>query len=288
MNAPVFNRPHSIRWTAGTHVGKIRKNNEDAFLALTLNAETFHYLGKVGEAEWNGEDFVFAVSDGMGGARAGEFASKIAVEKITKLLPKGFRSAAAGLEAGFSDLLEQLFDEIHRALGYLGANYEECQGMGSTLSLGWFTPSWCYFGHIGDSRIYYLPRDGGLRQLTEDHTHVGWLFRKGKINEREARSHPLKSSLQMALGAGHQFLEPQLGAVGHEPGDIFLFCSDGLIDGLWDRQLLQMLREPTPAEALLPPAQRLIEASLERSGRDNITVVVVEMDENRMPVIKTE
>jgi protein phosphatase len=84
--------------------------------------------------------------------------------------------------------------------------------------------------------------------------------------------------LQKALGAGHQFVDPQIGAVGCQPGDLFLLCSDGLTDGLWDRQLLQLLREPEEREAQLPPAQRLVEASLERSGRDNTTAVVVRLD----------
>ncbi|MFQ3669940.1 MAG: SpoIIE family protein phosphatase, partial [Verrucomicrobiia bacterium] len=109
------------------------------------------------------------------------------------------------------------------------------------------------------------------------HSHVGWLLRTGKINEREARTHPRKNSLQMALGAGHQFIDPQVGSVGLEPGDLFLLCSDGLTDGLWDKNLLQLLRDPTPTEAAVPPAQRLLNAALERSGKDNLTAVVVEV-----------
>ena len=90
--------------------------------------------------------------------------------------------------------------------------------MGATLSLAWFTPGWMYFAHIGDSRIYYRSgREGTLRQITHDDTYVGWLFRKGEINEREARTHPRRNVLQRALGAGNQFVEPQVGAVVCEP-----------------------------------------------------------------------
>ncbi|GAB4250861.1 MAG: hypothetical protein OHK005_17930 [Candidatus Methylacidiphilales bacterium] len=266
-----------LRWTGGTHVGKIRKNNEDAFLALTFNARDVQFLGKIGEAPLASDDFIFAVSDGMGGAQAGEFASRITVDKLTKLMPRAYRSGLAGIEVGFSDLFQELFSEIHRALAYLGDTYEECRGMGATLSLAWFTPGWMYFAHIGDSRIYYLPAGGGMKQLTHDHSHVGWLLRTGRINEREARTHPARNSLQMALGAGHQFIDPHVGSVGLEPGDLFLLCSDGIIDGLWDKNILQLLREPSPAEATLPPAQRLLEAALERSGKDNLTAVVVEV-----------
>jgi Serine/threonine protein phosphatase len=113
------------------------------------------------------------------------------------------------------------------------------------LSLCWFTPGWMYFGHVGDSRIYYLPAGGdAIKQLSHDDTHVGWLFRNGKINEREARSHPRRSVLQKALGGGNQFVDPQVGAVGYESGDIFLLCTDGLVDGLYDSHLAEMLRSP--------------------------------------------
>src|SRR4029078_1068477 len=111
-------------------------------------------------------------------------------------------------------VLQELFGEIHNALVYLGASYEECAGMEATLSLAWFTPGWMYFGHIGDSRIYYLPAGTNtLKQLSHDDTHVGWLLRNGKINEREARAHPLRNALQKALGGGHQFVAPHVGAV---------------------------------------------------------------------------
>jgi PPM family protein phosphatase len=267
----------AIRWSGQSHVGKVRQNNEDAFLVLRLENENFAYLGKEDAGHLTQGDFLFAVSDGMGGAHAGEFASRIAVEKITRLLPKGYRSMAAGLSAGFADLFEELYLEINQALNYLGSQYEECAGMGATLTLAWVVPEWLYFAHIGDSRLYYLPAggqgEGKLRQLSEDHSHVGWLRRTGKISEREARSHPLKNSINRALGAGHQFASPQVGAVAYEPGDAFLLCSDGIIDGLWDRQIQQLLGAPDTREAALAEAPRLIEAALERSGRDNLTAL---------------
>jgi serine/threonine protein phosphatase PrpC len=218
------------------------------------------------------------VSDGMGGAKAGELASRITVEKITTLLPKSFQQRAAGLAPGFSDVLPELFAQIHRALVVVGDAYDECRGMEATLSLCWFTPGWMYFGHVGDSRIYYLPAGADqLKQLSADDTHVGWLFRAGKINEREARTHPRRSVLQKSLGGGNQFVDPQLGAVGYESGDLFLICSDGLVDGLYDRSLVELLRSPTAAQSAASPAQRLVTAAVQASGRDNTTAVVVEV-----------
>ena len=268
---------HSLKWSGWTDRGKIRPNNEDAFLGLRFDAREIHCLGKFGEATLQNMDFAFAVSDGMGGALAGEYASRIAVDKITTLLPRSFQHSARGLESGFSDLLSELFSEVHRALAYLGSSYEECAGMEATLTLGWFTPGWLYFGHIGDSRLYYLPATGGIKQLSEDDTHVGWLFRNGQINEREARTHPRRNVLQKALGGGNQFVEPQVGAVGFETGDTFLLCTDGLVDGLYDHHIVELLapaKNPRPDDN---PARRLVEASLETSGRDNVTALVIQV-----------
>jgi len=254
----------------------VRLNNEDTFLCLQFDAQEVRYLGRLGEAGLTGADCLFAVSDGMGGAHAGEFASRIAVEKITKLLPRSFKQTATGISAGFEDVLAELFQQIHRALDYLAWSDPECAGMGTTLSLCWFTPAWMYFAHIGDSRIYYSPAgQGGLRQLSQDDTYVGWLFRNGRINEREARTHPQKNALQKALGAGHQFVDPQVGAVGIEKGDRFLICSDGVVDGLYNAQILDSLRSGSDQHS--DPADVLVKAAVEGSGRDNTTAIVVDV-----------
>jgi protein phosphatase len=277
--APASPPSTHLRWSGMTHRGRIRPNNEDAFLALTFNAHDVRFLGKIGESSLDESDFIFAVSDGMGGAASGEFASRIAVDKITRLLPRSFKFSAQRMVPGFEDILDTLIDGIHEDLTRMSRGYAECAGMGATLSLGWFTPEWMYFAHLGDSRIYYLPKEEGetMRQVTHDHSHVGWLRRTGKINEREQRMHPRKNVLQQALGAGHQILDPHIGAVKCDPGDRFLFCTDGLTEGLWDRAIKELLLTPSAADAAKTPAQRLVEASLAESGRDNITAVVVEV-----------
>jgi serine/threonine protein phosphatase PrpC len=262
----------SLSWSGCSDTGKIRKNNEDSFLGLQFDAwETFR-LGKFGEASLEKNDYTFAVCDGMGGAKSGEFASRIAVEKITMLLPRAFQQSASGLNAGFSDVLTELFTQIHRALVFVGGSYEETEGMQTTLSLCWFTPGWMYFGHIGDSRIYHLPkRKKEIKQLTHDDTYIGWLYRNGKISEHEARTHPRRNVLQRALGGGNQFVDPQVGAIGYERGDIFLLCTDGLTEGLFDQQLIEHLRARDGS------AQSLMEASTKNSGHDNTTALVVRM-----------
>lgn len=274
---PASSPPPEINWSGLTHVGRVRANNEDRFLALNFDGHEIRYLGKTGHASLASTDFVFAVSDGMGGAKSGEFASRIAVDRITRLLPRGFRLSASGISSDFQDLLSELFSAVHQDLIRLGQSYEECAGMGATLSLAWVTPDWMYFGHVGDSRIYYLPSEGGMTQVTHDHSHVGWLRRNGRLNEREARTHPQRNSLQQALGAGHQFVEPQIGAVGHKPGDRFLICSDGLIDGLWDRRIEEIIRTAPPHGEAPTTAHRLVDESVQASGRDNTTALVVEI-----------
>jgi PPM family protein phosphatase len=262
-----------LRWWARTDVGRVRKNNEDAFLGLAFDAHEVHHLGKIGEGSLESMDYAFAVSDGMGGAKAGEYASKIAVDKITKLLPKSFKQSALGLEAGFEDILETLYDQIHQALVFVGESYEETRGMEATLSMCWFSPTWMFFAHVGDSRIYYLPKGSDqIKQLSHDDTYIGWMFRNGQITEREARTHPRRNVLQKALGGSNQFVDPQVGAVGYEPGDIFLLCTDGLTEGLYNHHLVEFIRAE---EQNGNPAHRLVDEALSRDGKDNTTALVV-------------
>jgi len=240
----------NLSWSGITHAGRFRKNNEDAFLALNFDAREIRYLGKTGEASLDIGDYIFAVSDGMGGANAGEFASRIAVQKLTDLLPSSFKLSAIGISDDCTALLRELFIRIHDEMTMMSRSYEECRGMGATLSLCWFTPKWMYFAHIGDSRIYYFPADGDppSRQITHDHSYVGDLQRKGRINEREARMHPERNIerniLSQALGGRCYEIDPQVGAVGYESGDRFVLCTDGVNEGVWDRRLGELVKSP--------------------------------------------
>ncbi|HTB82598.1 MAG TPA: protein phosphatase 2C domain-containing protein [Candidatus Sulfotelmatobacter sp.] len=266
-----------LRWSGCTDIGKVRKNNEDSFLGLCFDAREAHRLGKLGEASTMEYSFAFAVCDGMGGAKAGEYASNIAVEKITRLLPRFNPPPSGDPEKSHTETLAELFFQIHRALVYLGGSYDEIEGMQTTMSLAWFAHGWMYFGHIGDSRIYHLPRRSDeIKQLTSDDTFVGWLLRNGQINEYEARTHPRRNVLQRALGGQNQFVTPHTGAVKCERGDFFLICTDGLYEGLFDHALVELLR--TDAKKFTTTtAALLVDASVQNSGRDNTTAVVVEI-----------
>ncbi|MGB1127765.1 MAG: PP2C family protein-serine/threonine phosphatase [Opitutales bacterium] len=266
----------TIRWSGVTDAGRFRKENQDAFLALALDGEGVYRLGKFGEGDLSRADYIFAVSDGMGGAKAGDFASRIAVDKITRLFPQTFRSAAGGLSVGFQDVLAELLGEIHAELTSLGRSYGELSGMGATLSLCWLRPEWIYFAHVGDSRIYRLPEGGGIEQVSEDHTHVGWMERQGQLTELQARNHPGRNALQQVLGGKNQNLSPQFGAVGREPGDQYMICSDGLVDGLFNRGMERLIREPG-LNSDLTAAERLVEEAIRADGRDNTTALVFEL-----------
>jgi Serine/threonine protein phosphatase len=161
-------------------------------------------------------------------------------------------------------------------MNLMGASYDDCRGMGATLSLCWITPTEVRFGHIGDSRIYLLPHDGGMQQITHDHTHVGWLRRTGRITEREARIHPMRNVLSRALGAGQLFAEPQFGVIRWEPGDRLLICSDGLLDGLTDKRIEEEMRDIYgKKDVQIASIEPLVNMSIETSGRDNTTALTI-------------
>lgn len=268
----------TLNWSGKSDRGSFRSNNEDAFLTLAFNRQEFIYLGKDGRCPVDDFDYVFAVSDGMGGERSGEFASRCAIDNITSLLPRRYRLSLARNRSGIRDCLHDLFVGIHWQLTTLGESYSDGHNMGATLSMVWYIGGTFFIGHIGDSRIYHLPQGGGLRQISEDHTHVGWLRRNGKLNEREARTHPRKNVLAQSLGAGNQSIRPQIDEIRCAPGDRLLLCTDGVMEGLWDRGIEELLRSPSAEYAALSPGERLVQAAIDESGRDNASAVVVEVE----------
>ena len=266
-----------LAWSGCSDQGPVRANNEDSFLGLSIDPREVHHLGRNGSETSGPTDLLFAVSDGMGGAQAGEFASKIAVEKITRRFPPLLGQRGKGLPIAYQAAFEAVYAEINKALQYLGESYEECHGMGATLSICWFSGDTMHFAHIGDTRIYHLPggATGGIKQLTEDDTHVGWLHRTGQLSERDAKMHPAKNRLQKALGGGNQFVTPQCGELSCKAGDRFLLCTDGVTDALYDEQLREILDDCPKGHS---PAHHLVKVAIERSGRDNTTAMVITVE----------
>ncbi|MGJ3242829.1 MAG: PP2C family protein-serine/threonine phosphatase [Opitutales bacterium] len=217
---------------------------------------------------------ILAVADGMGGARSGDVASRTLIERLPEVLARETTgidfSDTVAVESGLADALEQL----HGVLVALADSSEAYHGMGSTLSLAWLTqPERLWIAHVGDSRIYRW-RDGLLEQLTHDHSHVGALVRAGHLSDSEARTHPKRSVLQQAMGAS-ETIDPQVLATDVRVGDRFLLCSDGVTDGLTDRDLKDLLQLEIMGKAPFADcAQLLVDEADRLGGRDNATAVL--------------
>jgi serine/threonine protein phosphatase PrpC len=268
-----------LKWSGHTDVGRFRSNNEDSFLALQVNGEGVFRLGKWGEAEMGASDFVFAVSDGMGGANAGDYASHVVAEQITQLFPKVFQTQAQGVTVYFQDVLNELVFNVHSSISKMGESYSELEGMGATLSLCWVHSDRLYFAHVGDSRIYHLNERDAFDQLSIDHTHIGWLKQQGKISDYEARNDPRRNILHQVIGGKTQNLSPQYGELVFESKDRLLICSDGLIEGLMDSALKRMLKfiNPIHQDELNSVARTMVDESVREDGRDNTTALCFEI-----------
>jgi serine/threonine protein phosphatase PrpC len=243
-----------LRWRAvgGTHVGRVRKGNEDAFLV-------------------DEERGVFLVADGMGGHAAGEIASDIAKRAVGGTLLEGVDRRLAA-----DDLAHSMVDSFRVAdlaiAEHVAAN-PETEGMGTTVTAMVICTDGTYrMGHIGDSRAYLL-RDGQLAQLSKDHTWVQREVDEGRLTPSAARKHPYSHILTRALGADPSDA-PDLQAGQLEAGDVLLLCSDGLTGMVPDAHLQRiLLSEGTAAERI----EEMIVLANKRGGRDNITAVIVEL-----------
>lgn len=276
---PISGAGWTVNWSGMTDVGRFRPNNEDAFLTIAFDRQDFTYLGREGSAVLCGQDMIFAVSDGMGGEKSGEFASRCTVDNVVHMMPRRFAVSPAHFKAEIAECLTVLFHKIHMQLTMLGECYDEGHNMGATLSLVWWCHDRFYFGHLGDSRIYLLPKDGEMQQITQDHTYPGWLYRKGELNERQLRTHPRKNVLTQSLGSGNQFIDPQIGEIVCQPGDRLVLCTDGVTDGLWNHAVDDLVRQPPKSLDGVPAADRLVQTAVAESGRDNATAVVIEVSD---------
>jgi len=209
---------------------------------------------------------VFAVADGMGGARAGEVASRIAAEAFDDE-----RDPAATPEQQLAGVARMANRRIHE----LSQRDESHRGMGTTLTAALFDGDRVSVGHVGDSRAYRL-RDGELQQLTDDHSLVAELERSGQLTPEAAEHHPQRSIITRALGP-----EPTVEVDTHShparPGDVYLLCSDGLTGMVSDDDLAAIVRG---SGSLEEAAESLVRAANQSGGKDNITVVLFRLGED--------
>jgi len=208
---------------------------------------------------------LFAVADGMGGAKAGEVASAVAVEAVERA-----RESRESAEAQ----LARIVRDANRRIYDLAVADESRRGMGTTLTLAKVHGNEVSLAHVGDSRAYRM-RDGELSQLTRDHSLVAELERSGQITAQAAEHHPQRSIITRALGPEPD-VEVDTYTLAGRDGDLFLICSDGLTSMISDDEVASIL---TSARSLDEAADALVLAANQSGGKDNITVILFRLGE---------
>jgi PPM family protein phosphatase len=233
------------RATGLSHPGRRRRRNEDS---------------------WVCDPPLFAVADGMGGARGGEIASKLAASAL------GSQALGTGEER-----VDALIQEANRRVYERGAEDSSASGMGTTITVALVEDGAVTIGHVGDSRAYLI-REDGIEQLTDDHSLVAELVRSGKLSPEEAVTHPQRSVITRVLGTDPE-VDVDTFSVPAQLGDLFMICSDGLTSMVGDETILDVLRRRR--DDLEAAAKELIEKANRSGGEDNITVVFFEIAEER-------
>jgi PPM family protein phosphatase len=205
---------------------------------------------------------LFAVADGMGGAKAGEIASRLA-------------AAAVREEEGERIDVAELIQEANRRVFERARDDAAASGMGTTMTLALVEDDQVTIGHVGDSRAYRL-RDGALEQLTEDHSLVAELVRSGKLSPEEAVTHPQRSVITRVLGTDPD-VDVDTFTVDAHAGDLFMLCSDGLTTMVGDERIVDVVAENR--DDLERAARQLIADANRSGGEDNVTVVFFEIVE---------
>ncbi|MGB1937382.1 MAG: PP2C family protein-serine/threonine phosphatase, partial [Akkermansiaceae bacterium] len=270
--------PKAITWSAGSVSGTKKPINDDAWLAFASDINGPSLLGNEGRHSLEVHDLVFAVSDGMGGGNAGDVASRLLLEQLSEMIPRTFKTAASGLHPDYLHHIQQAVQAVHLEINAEAATEESKQGMAATLALAWFTPENLYLCNVGDSRIYVhraSDTEAETTQLTEDHTFVWKKLHRGELSEREFRAHPRRSALYEVVGGGHRKVNPYIASFPYHSGDRFLLCTDGLIDGLWDKHIhATFLKKPDSTSTL---AESLMSRAIENDGKDDTTLIALEV-----------
>jgi serine/threonine protein phosphatase PrpC len=225
-----------------TDPGRKRRHNEDAFVF---------------------EPPLFAIADGMGGAQAGEVASRLAAAALRE----------SGAHTGGEQRIVDLIQEANRRVYDRSSTDPNTFGMGTTITVALVEDGRVAFGHVGDSRAYLI-REGVMEQVTEDHSLVNELLKSGKLSPEEAESHPQKSVITRALGTDPD-VDVDTFTIEAVDGDLFLLCSDGLTDMVEEATILELVeRSRSDIDAAL---KALVRAANRGGGEDNITVVAFEI-----------
>jgi len=243
-----------LEYAALSDKGIIREQNED-FWNIVLDD--------------NGNPIAFIIADGMGGHKAGDVASRMAVEIISQEICRSLVTINSSTAIGFLEKAINLANDEIFKYSLLNLNGT---GIGTTLTLGFIQNGKITIAHIGDSR-FYLIRGGTIQSMTRDHSFVGELVEKGVLDQEEARNHPLRNQITRALGY-EKNIEIDFYNVDVKKGDMYLFCTDGLTVKLSSDELLAMLEQEKDLNVTL---KNMVELANHRGGDDNITAIIVKI-----------
>lgn len=266
-----------VRAGAQTHVGKVRRTNEDQFLIgditsaiqvrrATLCESNHLYLGSTPLC-------LLVVADGMGGHAGGEHAAALAVTSVESFILRALGHIGTLGIRGPADLLRASFQIADGTVIEAAEKNDSLAGMGTTMTVAMIGGSEAHVAHAGDSRAYLL-RERALRRLTRDHT-VAEALREGGVIKTPSEMHPLHHVITNAVGGGTAGVNPDISRVDLNPGDRLLLCTDGLTNMVDDNRIAEILAsELEPTEL----SQRLVDEALACGGEDNTTVVVAFLD----------
>ncbi len=233
-------------------VGRCRKVNQDMFLVDEA-------LG------------LYAIADGMGGHAAGEVASDLAISTLATSLQRQQSTDGVWSTEEAAELLRAALDEGNRRICESVLERAEWRGMGTTMVAFVLASDRAVIAHVGDSRAYLL-REGGLRQLTSDHSWVNEQVKLGLLTHEQAQRHPMRNIVTRALG-NQPRVEVDCLAEEIRPGDVFVLCSDGLSGMLSDGEIREVLESHGSVPRLA--CRVLVDRANEHGGEDNITVIVL-------------
>jgi len=240
-----------------TSRGKIREVNQDSYYISTDESCP-----------------LFIIADGMGGHKAGEIASRMAVEIISSRFLEQIRGKGSKIDD--NSIIDAIRDSICKANDEIfekSIEIEEYSGMGTTLTMAYENNGKLFIGHVGDSRAYLL-RDNHLWQVTKDHSLVEELVKNGSITREEARFHPQKNIITRALGIDKE-VEIDLIVKEKLKDDILILCTDGLTNMLNDDEIRKLL---ISCDNMQKACEFMVQLSNEKGGLDNISVVAVKFE----------
>ena len=284
-NEPVKPKPPrtlAVKAFGITDTGKVRATNEDQFLIAELTKAMRVWQTSLPEPKVQvGEEraHLFLVADGMGGHRAGERASALAVVAIEQFTLNSFKWFLGSNSADAQRVLAQFQSALSQADAHIldaSAADPELRGMGTTVTMAFHLGTQLCIVHVGDSRAY-LYRDGELLQLTQDHTLMAEMMRSGALRPDQVAGHRFRHVITNVVGGAEFGVSVEARALEVQAGDRLLLCSDGLTEMVTNDTIAATLdAEPTPESA----AKRLLAQANESGGRDNITLLIVRFDPN--------